>query len=55
MRMEEAFHVVEALLSAGFNVLSCGKSLVDQEPRASEIYGSLSSWSILGRTGAQQP
>ena len=52
--MEEAFCVMEALLSAGFDVLSCGKSPIDQNLRASEMYGSLSSWFILGRNVAQQ-
>jgi len=47
MRMEEAFWVMKALLSAGFDVLSCDKSPIDQNPRASEMYGSLSSWFIL--------
>lgn len=54
MRMEEAFCVREALLSAGFDVLSCGKSPIDQNPRASEMYSSLSSWFILGRERAQE-
>jgi len=42
------------VLSAGFEVFSCGKSPIDQNPRASEMYGSLSSWFILGRKGAQE-
>jgi hypothetical protein len=54
VRMEEAFCMMEALLSAGFDVLSCGKSPIDQNPRTSEMYGSLASWFILGRIGAQQ-
>jgi hypothetical protein len=42
VRMEEAFRVLEALLGVGLSVLSCGKSRIEQHPRASERYGSLS-------------
>jgi hypothetical protein len=54
VRMDEAFCVLEALIGAGFSVLSCGKSRIDQPPRASEVYGSLSSWFIFGRIGPQR-
>jgi hypothetical protein len=47
-RREEAFRVMEALLRPGFNVLSCGRSPIDQDPRAGKMYDSLSSWFIFG-------
>jgi transposase, IS5 family len=43
-----------SVLKRAFGLTSCGKSPIDQNPGASEMYGSLSRWFILGRNVAQQ-